>query len=305
MKKVQNAEKRENAIDELCKRYEERGHSYDRSPEYAEQKTREIETRTTAPRSYKLSSGNASDLKKFKNGVAGNRKYMTDGDFAAYYKSTREYTPDSNVELDTVVLLQRIDRARYKDKKMKPKKNDVKAKLKAEADRSNPKNVKTVKKAEPPKKAEKQTGSSKIKQVAKEAAKTWIPLEEMNTENIVEGTKSKFPTGVILAIIVLTISLMLIVSSAVLLSSARSERSTLEDEIEMLDKEIGSLKTDLDKKNKLADIEIFAEQILGMIKQEHIKAEYINSNKTDEVEKSNDEKITLSSLITWIFQQFD
>jgi hypothetical protein len=305
MKKVQNAEKRENAIDELCKRYEERGRSYDRSPEYAEQKTREIETRTTAPRSYKLSSGNASELKKFKNGVAGNRRYMTDGDFAAYYKATREYTPDSNVELDTTVLLQRIDRARYKDKKMKPKKNDVKAKLKAEADRSNPKNVKSVKRGEAPKKAEKQTGSSKIKQVAKEAAKTWIPLEEMNTENIVEGTKSKFPTGVILAIVVVTISLLLIVSSAVLLGSARSERTALQEEIELLDEEIAALKTDLERKNSMADIEIFAEQVLGMIKQEHVKAEYINSNKTDVMEKSESNKNTFLTLITWILEQLD
>ena len=32
-------------------------------------------------------------------------------------------------------------------------------------------------------------------------------------------------------------------------------------------------------------------------------AEYINSNKTDELEKQKDEKVSFGSLIKWIFQQ--
>lgn len=297
--------KNDKALNELYKRYEDRGKSYNQSPEYAEQESREINARTIAPKSYKISAGKAQNLHKYKNGTAGSRKYMTEGDFANYYRSTREYTPDSNVELDTTVILQRIDRDRYKkNKNMKTEKNDVKAKLRAEANRANPK-------GRPAPTAQKQSTAakkpaaepSKMKKVAKEAAKTWIPIEEMKTEKVVQGSKTKLPTGVIFAILVITMSLMLIVASAVLLGSAKSELNELEYEIELLDKEIAELKTDLDKKNADADVEIYAQEVLGMIKQEHVNAEYINSNKTDGVQVHKEEKISLATLINWIFQQ--
>lgn len=305
MKKVQKNAKQDRALDELYKRYENRGRSYDRSPAYAEQKSREINTRTVAPKSYKISSGSVENLQKYKNGISGGRKYMTYGDFASYYESTRDYTPEANVELDTTVLLQKIDRDRYKKTKiMKAKRNDVKAKLKAEADHANPKGgiVQVVKKSAPKKKTSSEP--SKIKQVVKEAANTWMPLEEMKTEKVVEGSKTKMPVGVILAIVIITLSLVLIVSSAVLLGSAKAEQNELKDAIELLDKEISELKTDLNKKNNEADIEIFAQEVLGMIKQEHVNAEYINSNKTDGVQKDRLETVSFKTLINWIFQQF-
>ena len=138
MKKVQSGRNTEKTLDELYKRYENRTSTYDRSREYAEQKSRELSTRSNAPKSYKLSSSDGVNIKKYKNGIAGNRKYMTEGDFANYYKATREYTPQANVELDTTILLQKIDRARYKKESVLPKKkNDIKRKLKAEALRSS------------------------------------------------------------------------------------------------------------------------------------------------------------------------
>lgn len=306
MKRVQNATSQEKALDELYKRYDRRGVTYDRSPEYTEQKSREINARTIAPKSYKISAGGADNLKKFKNGVAGKRRYMTDGDFAKYYKASREYTPEANVELDTTILLQKIDRARYKKEKapMKTDKNDIKKKLKAEADKTNPKTTvkKQVAEKNEPKLSKQTTKPSKIKQVAKEAAKTWIPLEEKNDEIIVQGTRSKIPVGVILAILVITISLFMIIASMVLLDSAMKEQSDLKADIEDLEFQISELETDLNKKNEKIDIEYFAEEVLGMINQEHVNAEYINSNKTDGVIKHETNKASVTSLIDWIFQ---
>ena len=268
MKKVQNSEKQNGAQNELLKYYENRASGFDNSSAYTEQRSREIASR------------------------------------AASQKVKREYTPEANVHLDTVVLLDRIDEARYKEDKSKMNidKNDIKAKLEKEAARSNPKRDGAKKKSNP----EKRSGevNSKIKELTKEAVKTWVPLEERHNETIIEGKKTKFPKGVILAIFVITISLLLIVSSIVFLGSAKNEKNALEDEIKTLDFEISELKTDLDRKNENADIEIFAEEHLGMIKQEHVKAEYINSNKTDGVEKIDAEKISFKSLIQWIFQQF-
>ena len=142
----------------------------------------------------------------------------------------------------------------------------------------------------------------KIKEVAKVAAKTWIPLEERHNENIVEGTKTKIPKKLILAIILITVSLLLIVMSAVILDSARNKKNALKESIEDLDSEIAQLETDLNKKNEGIDIEIFAEEVLGMINQEHANAEYIDSNKTDGVEKQEENKTSFTSLIEWFFQ---
>ena len=142
----------------------------------------------------------------------------------------------------------------------------------------------------------------KIKEVFRKAAKIWIPLEERNEERIVEGTKTRVPKKLILSIAMITMSLLLIVTSAVILDSARSEQNELEDAVEDLDAEIGQLETDLNKKNEGLDIEIFAEEVLGMINQEHANAEYIDSNKTDGVEKIEEEKSSLTSLIQWFLQ---
>lgn len=273
MKKVQKASNHDKALDELYKRYEERGANYNESPEYTEQKTREIKMRETT-----------------------RRAHMTN----------REYIPGSNVELDTVVILQDIDRIRYtkKDSMNKNDKKDIKAQLQKQADKTNPKpDKKQVLSKNENLPQNKQGKTVSIKEVAKEAAKTWIPLNERNEEKIEQGGKTKIPGTLILAIIVITISLLMIVGSAVLLGSAKSEQNELKDQIEMLDFQISELRTDLDRKNADADIEIFAKEELGMISQEHVNFEYINSNKTDELQKEETQKVSFGSLIRWIFQQ--
>ena len=128
MRKVQSDVKKDRALDELYRRYANRPRTFDDSPEYEKLRRREILTKASASKSYKVSSVNADKLKQYKNGVASGRRYMTGGDFADYYKSLRNYTPESNVELDTTILLQKIDRERYKTKKSsKPiKRTDIK-----------------------------------------------------------------------------------------------------------------------------------------------------------------------------------
>ena len=140
MKKLQKATQKTSALNELYKRYEDRGATYDRSPENAEQKSREINARTGALRSSVARKG-ITDLKKYRNGVSGSRRYMTEGDFASYYKATREYTPDANVELGAPILLKKVDKTKRNTEQAlnTKKKIDVKNKLIKEADRANPK----------------------------------------------------------------------------------------------------------------------------------------------------------------------
>ena len=143
----------------------------------------------------------------------------------------------------------------------------------------------------------------RIKEFLLRMAKIWLPVEERKKEKVVQGGKTKFPVTLLLAIAVITFSLFMIVGSSVLLGSAQNEQNELEDKIAKLDLEISELRTDLDKKNSEAGIEKFAKEELGMIGQEHVNFEYINSNKTDEFEKQKDEKVSFGSLLRWIFQQ--
>ena len=143
----------------------------------------------------------------------------------------------------------------------------------------------------------------RIKEFLLRMAKIWLPVEERKKEKVVQGGKTKFPVTLLLAIAVITFSLFMIVGSSVLLGSAQNEQNELEDKIAKLDLEISELRTDLDKKNSEAGIEKFAKEELGMIGQEHVNFEYINSNKTDELEKQKDEKVSFGSLLRWIFQQ--
>ena len=305
MNEVQNGANKESALDELCKRYASRGRRYSKSREYAEQESRENLTRTVAPRSYKVSGGAGRDVSEFKSGVSGKRRYMTDADFAQYYKSSREYTPDANVELDTVVLLHRMDRNRYEKKKytVQPKveKKDVGAELRREADKANPKTPKKIEDTvREKKKASKNKTISAIEEGARVAAKTWIPLDEIKNEKIEDGEKTTLPLGTIVAIVIVALSLLLIVTSTVLISTAKQEQSELKFSIEALDDEIDRLTDELEKKNEGADIEIFAKEELGMISQEHAKLEYINSNKTDEVARG-ETPTSILAVLEWLF----
>lgn len=145
MKQVQNASFDNRAIEELCRRYRDRGMNYSCARESAEQEENEICSRTVAPRSYKTSSEAAYEKYKYKNGVENGRRYMTEGDFVNFYRATREYAPTYDDRLDTAVILDNIDRKRYKkpvpDKVVK---KDVKAQLKIEAQKANPKPKRTA-----------------------------------------------------------------------------------------------------------------------------------------------------------------
>ena len=300
MKKVQNVANNDSTLKELCERYENRGRTYSRSPESTEQKSREISTRTRAPKSYKISGG--ENLHNYKSGVSGSKKYMTENDFERYYKSRRDFVPNSNIEVDISMELSKVDRDRYNQNrhyKNAQEKLDVKGQLEREAAIRNPRKRPATKQTATKNAKSKPADAQKIKQTVEKAAKEWVPLKEVENERISEGKKTRIPTGVIVAIVVIGISLLLIVGSTVLLGSAQSRCNELEGSIEELDFTIEELEAELEKKNAELDIEIFAKEELGMISQEYVKVEYINS-KTDEVIESGNSS-TFTSLIEWFF----
>lgn len=115
MKKPVKSKSRDRVLDAFCARYENRGRHYTGAKESTEQELREIESRSISPSSYRLS---LSD-----EGRRGSMS-ITDGDFVDYCTSSRERAPIHDAEPDGRIVLQDIDRERYK--KVSPKQTEVK-----------------------------------------------------------------------------------------------------------------------------------------------------------------------------------
>lgn len=329
MKEVQKGAKKDAALDELCKRYQNRGMKYNSSPEYARQESNEVHTRTIAPSSYRVTGGAQENIERYKSGEHNGQKYMTDGDFVEYYNKYRDYTPGPNVQFDTTVVLQKIDRDRYekgrKDKKEDPDiaRKEMKRRLEKEAETKSVKlgRTVTVREGNVEKKItktqdgylirEKSKGivgyaEQKPKPRAKEriikVSEEWVPLEDRKNEKCLEGKKTKIPTSLIIAIICITISLMLIVGSSVILAGAKSEQSLIRGEIESLSENRKLLSKKLEDKNREADIESFAKDQLGMIDQDYVSVKYIKNDIQDGLQVSESGSQDLwSSIIDAIF----
>lgn len=239
MKKVQNSAFKDSAYDELCERYENRARTYSKSPESAELKSREILTRSVAPSSYKVSRRTVDERNRYKNGVEGNERFMTESDFASYYRANRDYTPTSNIEDDSTASLQAIENTRYRRNAPAPKtaEKGVKNKLLREAAIINPKPApkrakqaekKTSEKKAPEKKIpEKKTPERKINAKSEGTANKKQPVAQKNEKPIKrdapkrkEEEQSKIPLGAMIAIGVVGFSLVLIAVSAIILALA-------------------------------------------------------------------------------------
>lgn len=137
MAKVHNAKEEERALNELFKRYEGRGMTYDRSREGVG-KSNDDRKRSLAGASSASNGGLNSQRRK--NG-ASKKEHITDKEFAARFKASREYVPKANVDLERTILLQKV--AKPKSEKgaipIKSKKSDIRKKLMAQANRNNPK----------------------------------------------------------------------------------------------------------------------------------------------------------------------
>ena len=253
---------------------------------------------------------------------------MTDSEFVDYYNSYRDYTPGPNVQFESTVVLQKIDRERYEKsrKTAEPKgsaREDMRAQLKKEANVSRGAVGKTVTVNEDgvEKKISKtedgyvirekrqgvvdykeQRPKPTVKERAKKLSDEWVPIEERKREKCVEGKKTKLPISIVLAIACITLSLMLIVGSSVILGSAKSEQGKINDEIARLKEENKLLSADLEKKNQDADIDSFATEVLGMISQEYVSVRYIKNENTDGLKVSGKTDSDLwSSIINAIF----
>lgn len=206
MKKPQDRKSEySSALDKLCARYEDRGRSYySGAKESGEQEMCEIRSRTLSPSSYRLSLNDSTRTV---------RKNMTDGDFVDYCTSSRDRMPTHDTETDTRLVLDRIDRERYKKvspKQTKTKKTDVGATLRKRAGgdlRVKPDAPRPVSKK----------GSGESAGMAKKAHDTTEKAPKRAER--ARSERKKLPMTALIAIGAVCASLILIIISIILLFS--------------------------------------------------------------------------------------
>lgn len=221
------------SVAELYNRYRKRNDIYHASAEFTDQESREILTRTIAPDSYRISGAMSESVEKYRNGNDGGRKYMTSGDFAAYYNEKRDYTPEPNADLGSAIAIQRANA------KSRAGKNGENIKEIVSEKRRKAEFIKNLEKnsmrPEYIVKRNKIFAVKKSDETIFDGAAVEIS-EHRRQENKNKKRKDKhsekngrLPRSVVLAIIVMAASFVLIAGSVLMLVTAKKENAELFD----------------------------------------------------------------------------
>lgn len=147
-------------------------------------------------------------------------------------------------------------------------------------------------KAPPKAKKEKKT----LRQRYFDFARSWFPAED--TEVRAVGKKA-FPTRYFVAVLILTLTLLLVVGSSVLVAQTKSQVEKQRNEIERLAYEREMLENKLKVKNDLLRFENIARNELGMVSDAYITQHYVSLYGEEGIEnyKDTDGQSGLSALV--------
>ncbi len=237
-------------IDMLCERFKNRGIKSGLS----EAKSAEIR-RNAEMLGLEIDGVSAYD-EKYRTMRIDGKSYMSSDDFAAYYKDLRGYKMPH--------FYSRAEKE-YDE---------------AEAGAKN-----VQESGKPPKKALWLAIKRRTKDTALEFVNGYIVNEARKQveEEVVEGKKKRFPRGVIPTLAAVTLSLLLIVCSAVMVSRASREVSILEDDVEELMEVRDDLATVLEVKNNMLDIKRVAIEEFNMISREYAKSVFIDVKEDEKI----------------------
>lgn len=238
-------------IDMLCEKFKNRGIKSGLS----EQRSAEIR-RTAEMMGLEIDGVSANDEKYRTMNIDG-KSYMSCDDFAAYYKDLRGYRMPN--------FYSRAEKE-YEE---------------AEAD------AKRVQESgKPPKKALWLAIKKRTKDGAREFVDGYIVSEARKQveEEVVEGKTKRIPRGIVPTMAVVTLSLLLIVCSAVMVSRASREVSILEDSIEELQELKDELATNLEVKNNMLDVKRIAVEEYNMISGDYATSKYIDVTEDEKIE---------------------
>ena len=206
---------------------------------------------------------------KYRNLKVDGKSCMSSDDFAAYYKDLRGYKLPKHYSRDQREYGECGDMAsNVQESGKSPKKALWLA-------------VRSVVK----KKARDLASCVKASELERLSAE-WFPVDKK--ENRLAGRKKKMPRGTISLIAVVTLSLLLIVCSSVMVSRSSGEVSKLEYKIEVLEGQRNELKTKLEVKNDLLEIQKIAVEEYGMISGDYAASRYVDVTDDEVIEEYGD-----------------
>ena len=237
-------------IDMLCEKFKNRGIKSGLS----DAKSAEIR-RNAELLGLEIDSVSAND-EKYRTLKIDGKAYMSCDDFAAYYKDLRGYRMPNF----------------YSRAEKEYDEAEAEAKAVQESGR-------------PPKKALWLAIKRRTKAGAREFVDGYIVSEARKQveEEVVEGKKGKMPRGVVSTMAVVTLSLLLIVCGAVMVSRASREVSMLAEDIEELMEIRDDLATDLEVKNNMLDIKRIAVNEYNMISRDYATSRYIDVTEDEKI----------------------
>ncbi|MBE6634292.1 MAG: hypothetical protein E7620_08145 [Ruminococcaceae bacterium] len=103
------------------------------------------------------------------------------------------------------------------------------------------------------------------------------------TPNTVKSEK-RFPLSAFAAVCAVAVSLMLIVSGALMVSSEKTQISRLNGEIAELSAEVADLEEDLKNTSDLMEIRRIAMEEYGMVEEEYLRSEYLTIESEEKIE---------------------
>ncbi len=257
-------------LEELRRRYRDRGVSINVKGEVASQTTKEAGTRAMAPEAYVLFDAESKIADCYRSGEYRGSKYMTSNDFVRYFKNRRAfYTPFVKEELMNTT---------QGNFAVPPRRSAASGQILSETNG-------------------KEGHLAQARSALKSLAVEWFPVERR--EGRTEGKKFRLPASALCAIAVFAISLGLIVSGSVMMGNASGELGKTQATIKKLEAEQVELEGQLDLKYNAEEIAEEAKS-LGMIARKYAENEYLTLDGEEEIiapEEKNPENVGLATLL--------
>lgn len=251
-----------------------------------------IAKENAGPNAYLVARMNQSSVTdQYRNGEHNGQKYMTTGDFLKYY----------NQHKSTVSVYGAPKRAASSQTKefARPKAATPQSASPAAPRNANvQKNVRPVRESTDEKTRRINRYDPKADTIVMPARKTtnkimnriitlkekWFPAEDKNEKTAV--FKKNLPVAAIGLIFSVAAAMTVIVSTTVMASEAQLKLSEVKYDIECLQAEKDQLEEELVKKEDLAMIKEYAENELGMIRQDYVSSVYIEIGEEDSVNEN-------------------
>ena len=270
---------------QLQARYSGRGTSVNAAKEVSSRIAKESSAVPNAYLVARMKKSTVSD--QYRNGEHNGQKYMTTGDFLKYYNQhktnvsvygapkrassqTKEFArPKSTVVNNAAV--QNAQKSAVAQRSARPMpQNDEKMRRVSKFDPKADTIVMPARKT-----------TNKIMNRIITLKEKWFPAEDKNERTAT--LKKNVPVAAIGLILSVAAAMTVIVSTTVMASNAQTELSNVKYEIECLQAEKDHLEEELVKKDDLAMIKEYAENELGMIRQDYISSVYMEIGEEDSV----------------------